>query len=101
MKKVDLKSHADKRVGEREHKVRRDSSAPAPDDQLGEFQRWVVGRRDVLHVDGHVEGKAEEGYNNEIFQFPISIPLLRERRRVYWHVRYLQMRPIETAGMLV
>ena len=37
VREVDLESHADKGVGEREEEVGGDSSTPAPEDELGEF----------------------------------------------------------------
>lgn len=55
VEEIDLESHADERIGERKHEIRGDSCAPAPDDELWEFQRRVIGRRDVLHVDWHVK----------------------------------------------
>lgn len=71
--KVDLERHTDEGVGEREHKVSRESSTPAPDDELSELERWVIGRGDVLHVDRHVEREAEETYDDKIYNRIISI----------------------------
>ena len=69
MPEVDLESHGHERVGEGKHEVGTYRSTPSPDDELLELERRVVFGLEVLHVDGHVEGKAEEGYDNEICEF--------------------------------
>lgn len=66
MPEVDLESHGNEGVGERKHEVGAYRGAPAPYDELGELQRRMVFGLEVLHVDGHVEGEAEEGYDDEI-----------------------------------
>jgi hypothetical protein len=64
---VDLESHRDERVGKGEHKVGGYCSAPAPDDEVGKLERWVVFGLEVLHVNGHIEGEAKERYNDKIY----------------------------------
>ena len=72
MGEVDLKGEGDEGVGQREHEVSREGGAPAPEDELREFEGWVVPWGDVLHVDGHVEGEGEEGDYYEVW---CAIPL--------------------------
>ena len=45
---VDLEGQGDERVGEGEHEVGGDGGAPAPDDELVEFQRRVTLWLEVL-----------------------------------------------------
>ena len=63
---VDLESHGDEGVGQREHEVCAQCCEPAPKDQLPELKRRVTLRVYVGHVDGQVEGEAEERDNNKI-----------------------------------
>jgi len=63
---VDLESHGDEGVGEREHEVGGDGGEPAPEDELRELERRVVDGLQVLHMNGQVEGEAEEGNDDKI-----------------------------------
>ena len=49
-RKIYLESEGDEGVGEREEEVGEHGRAPAPDDELVEFQRWVAFRFKVLRV---------------------------------------------------
>jgi len=66
MPEVDLESHGHEGVGEGEHEVGAYRSTPSPDNELLKLERRVVFGLEVLHVDGHVEGETEEGYDDEI-----------------------------------
>lgn len=61
VRKINLECHGDKRVGEREHEVGTECGEPAPENELPEFERWVALGVNVGHVDGQIEGEAEEG----------------------------------------
>lgn len=69
VREVDLESHGDEGVSEREHEVGAHCGEPAPDDHLVEFERRVALRVDVSHVDREVEGKAEEGYDDQVWVY--------------------------------
>jgi len=64
VREVDLESHGDEGVGKRQHEVGAHCGKPAPDDHLVEFERWVALGVDVSHVNGEIEGEAEEGYDD-------------------------------------
>jgi glutaredoxin len=95
VEEIDLERHAHETVREREEQVGSYSRSPAPGNELGEFQRRVALGGEILHVDGHVEGEAEEGYDDQIYADTSAW----EADVVMW--KDVQMRPIDTAGMLV
>lgn len=66
VREVDLEGHGDEGVGEGEHEVGAHCGEPAPDDHLVEFERWMALGVDVGHVNGEVEGEAEEGYDDQV-----------------------------------
>lgn len=65
---VDLEGQADERVGQGEEEVRRNSRAPAPEDQMGEFEDGVSLGSEVSKVDWQVESEGEEGDDDEVDQ---------------------------------
>lgn len=64
---VDLKGHGDEGVGERQHEVGAHCGKPAPDNHLPELERGVALWVDIGHVNGEVEGEAEEGYDDQVW----------------------------------
>jgi hypothetical protein len=96
VEEIDLERHAHETIRKREEQVGGYSRGPAPGDQLRELQGWVALGAEVLHVDGHVEGEAEEGYDDQIYRVLVSAV-----RFICGSGINVQMRPIDTAGMLV
>jgi hypothetical protein len=95
VEEIYLERHAHETIRERKEQVGGYSRSPAPADELGEFQRRVALGGEILHVYGHVEGEAEKGYDDQIYPDTSAW----EADVVMWVD--VQIRPIDTAGMLV